>query len=483
MYKTPFKVIKNTFNNEGYKITYPNEEEYQTFKIKSRKIECICPKGHNWNVLWGNWKAGRRCFECSKINRKNSITLETVIDKFNQRGYEVLDTVDTFKGVSKQKINYKCPNGHTHSINYYDFLNGHRCIYCSGLNKTNKIDVKNELEQEGYVLLSDNIKNSKDKFDFLCPNGHTHSIRLNDWRNGVRCGKCDIKQSYQEKEIVNFLKNNNISVEENVRSIIPPKEIDIYLPDYNIGIEFNGLYWHQENKIGKDYHLKKYKECEEKGIRLISIFEDEWINSNLKVKSRLVHILNLNQDKKVFARKCEIKELTPKEARDFCNQYHIQGYYNSSIKLGLFFKKELVSVMTFCKPSIAKGGRVSSLKIWELSRFCSSIPIIGGASKLFTYFKRNYEWDEIFSYSDNRWNNGNVYKKIGLVFEKETKPNYFYVKTNNCVRYHRFNFRKSLLKTKLDNFDPNLTEVENMYRNNYFRIWDCGHKKFVLRRN
>jgi hypothetical protein len=155
------------------------------------------------------------------------------------------------------------------------------------------------------------------------------------------------------------------------------------------------------------------------------------------------------------------------------NKYHIQGKDNSNIKLGAFYNNELISVMTFSLGSIAKGSK--SIKgIYELSRFCSNYNyhIPGIASKLLTYFKQNYDWKEIFSYADRRWSNGNLYKKIGFQLWSITKPNYFYIKGLN--RIHRFNLRKRPDEPK------DITEWVLRQNEGYYRVYDCGHLKFIM---
>jgi hypothetical protein len=224
--------------------------------------------------------------------------------------------------------------------------------------------------------------------------------------------------------------------------------------------------------------------CENVGYRLITIFEDEWINKTDIVKSRLSNILDFDFNKSLYARKCIVKNINSTEARNFIERNHIQGYINSSIKIGAFYKDELVSVMTFSKASISKGSKHAE-GLWELSRFCSSGKIVGIASKMLSFFKKNYEWKSIFSYTDKRWSNGNLYEKIGFDLIKHTKPNYWYVNINQSSiveRYHRFNFRKNILSEKLQHFDSNLTEVENMRLNGYDRIWDCGNIKYIMKK-
>ncbi len=290
------------------------------------------------------------------------------------------------------------------------------------------------------------------------------------------CFPSEKTSSLSENEIKKILIDllGSEKVITNSRSIISPLELDIYIPSKNLAIEYNGLFWHSEqNNKGENYHINKTELCNKKNIQLIHIFEDEWLFNKEIVISRLKYILGISKSEKVFARKCNIKEINSNEKNNFLNEFHIQGQDNSKIKLGAFYKDELISVMTFSKGNISKGSR-SKEGVWELNRFCSSSKYIiaGIASKLLKYFRTNYSWKEIFSYADRRWSNGGLYKYLGFELDKATRPNYWYVKNNK--RIHRFNLRKK------NNEPKNIPEWKLRLDEGFYRIWDCGSLKFRL---
>lgn len=288
--------------------------------------------------------------------------------------------------------------------------------------------------------------------------------------------------SIMEKEIGEYIESilgSEIEIKTKVRGIISG-ELDIFIPSKNIAIEFNGTYWHSEisGKKSKKYHLKKTEECLSKDIRLIHIFEDEWDKKKSIVKSRLSNILNVS-NKKIYARNCNIIEIDNKECELFLENNHIQGNCRSPIRLALSINNEVVSVMTFGKMRNVLGNSSKQYE-YEMYRFCSSVNVIGGASKLLTYFIKKYSPKKITSYSDRRWSNGDVYNKLGFHLKSYTPPNYFYIKYGYCDRHSRYGFTKHKLSNKLENFDETLTEWENMQLNGYDRIWDCGHGKWEL---
>jgi len=294
-----------------------------------------------------------------------------------------------------------------------------------------------------------------------------------------RCPTCYPRQtgtSKQEQEVADFVKKLGFEIFRNDRTLIKPLELDIVVPARKVAIEYDGNYWHSEEAgIDPNYHLMKTELCENIGYRLIHIFEDEWVLKKDIVKSRLKYILNKTKECfHIGARNCVIEEISPEQKNDFLERYHIQGPDGSKVKLGAFYNNELVAVMTFSHGSLAKGIKKQDPLVWELNRFCThpNYVISGIASKLLKYFKRHYEWKEIFSYADRRWSQGNMYKQLGFDLVHQTTPNYWYI--NGIERLHRFALRKRSTDPK------DIPEWLLRLKEGYVRLWDCGSLKFVL---
>jgi len=329
----------------------------------------------------------------------------------------------------------------------------------------------------------DGSKSRKKKYKFQCikcNNEFTDTLYSGKIPRCIRCYPLTKYYSDAEKEIVEYLKSIYTGkIIENNRFILSSgRELDIFIPDKNVAIEFNGLFWHSEIGGNKDkkYHLNKTLECENQNIRLIQIFEDEWLYKQNIVKSRLKHILGLS-DRTIFARETTIKEITNMEKNNFLNQYHIQGEDKSHTKLGAFYENELVAVMTFGGLRISTGN-ISKNDEYELIRFASSVSSSGLANKLLTYFIKKYNPNKIISYADRRWtyNQNNLYDKLGFNRVSDGTPNYWYIKDGQ--RFHRFGFRKNVLREKVEKYDSSLTEWQNMQLNDYDRIWDSGNFKY-----
>ena len=292
--------------------------------------------------------------------------------------------------------------------------------------------------------------------------------------NNDSCLICYPKQelsSIKEKEIVNWLRSLNIDVIENDRDAIKPKELDIYLPKYRIAVEFNGLYYHSDKFKEKNYHINKTEECEKNNINLIHIWEDDWVYKKEIVKSIILNKLGLIKNK-IYARKTHIKEVETKQAKEFLNDNHIQGYTTSSIKIGLYYNDELISLMTF------GWRRINSQSNFELIRFSNkkNLIVVGGASKLFKYFLKNNRCGNILSYSDISIFRGGLYEELGFINDGKTSLNYYW--TDLDKKYHRFNFnKKKLIKM---GYDERLTEEEIMKNIGYYKLWSCGQIRWIF---
>lgn len=273
------------------------------------------------------------------------------------------------------------------------------------------------------------------------------------------CNPVNDNRSIKEKELFNFILNSySGKVINNWKD--GKMEIDIYLPELNVGFEFNGLYWHSDLYKNSKFHLNKSKHFKSKGVRIIHIWEDDWDFRRDVIKSQIKDILNLNE--RIFARKCYVKVISNKLCKDFLNNNHIQGNVNSVIKLGLYKGDDLLSVMTFDK---FEGRNKMQENEWNLNRFCnkSGISVVGGAGKLLSFFVKNYDVKRIISYAERSWSEGNLYHKLGFTLISDSKPDYKYILDGK--RVHKSRFRKS--RTNVSESKLNL-----------LKIWDCGKIKF-----
>ena len=340
--------------------------------------------------------------------------------------------------------------------------------------KTNEDFIKDAINLYGknaYSFDKLNYIKSSETVTIKCNTcGRYFTIEANSFLQGHGCPYHNHVSSLMEKELADFIKTlYKGKIFQNDRTVLEGKELDIYIPDKSLAFEFDGLYWHNELIKDEKYHLDKTICCENKGIRLIHIFEDEWLTKKDIWLSMISNIFGLTNNK-IYARKCIIKDVDAKEAVNFLNNNHLQGWCPSSIKIGLYYNEELVSLMTFGKSRHFVGNGKAE---YELVRFCNKLNtnVIGGASKLFHYFIKTYNPNEIISFADRRWSNGNLYDVLQFNLYNISKPNYYYV--IGSKRYNRFNFRKSILVKKY-NCPLDMSEHDFCKSQKWYRIYDCG---------
>lgn len=330
--------------------------------------------------------------------------------------------------------------------------------------------------------------NYRMKVDIVChqcnKKGVEHgvfSISAENFLAGKGCPKCGNSISIMEDEIYSFLRDNIglTDIVKRDRSILNHGELDLFVPSHNIAIEYDGLRWHSERFKGDhNYHYNKSQECEEKGIKLIHIFEDEYLFSKSIVLKKLAHIFGCNKGRRIRASKCVVREITSKESEVFLNINHLQGGCNATIHLGLFYNDELVGVQLFRK-------RTKNRDEWELVRFAvdNSLLVMGAGGKLFKYFIETYQPSSIMSFLDRRWswslNTENLYTKLGFVIDGVLQPDYRYT-NGHGKRIHKFACRKKIL-SKRHGFPLTMTEREMTEKLGLHRIYDCGLIRYIYR--
>ncbi len=458
--------IDKANNYHNYKFSY-NRVKYIN-SITDIEIECPI-HGYFWQRPSNHLRCD--CPECSKVTIKNKISKsedQCLIDFYCKHGDGYNYKLVEYKG-NKVKVDIicnKCKN--TFPQKPANHLNGQGCPYCYGTSLKDTNQFISECNGKKSIYRKSVYINNKTKIELICPIHGSYWQYPNDHQyKGCGCPDCTGRVSKQEQELQDWL-SQYIDIKCNDRTLISPLELDIVIPSKRITIEYNGLYWHSEQQ-GKDinYHLNKYNLCKDKGYRLIQIWENEWLLKKDIVKSIILNAIGKHTDK-VHGRKCEIRTITPKEARPFYDDNHIQGFKGGKHH-GLYYRGDLVSLMTIDKRN-------------ELQRFVNKRNTIvhGAFSKLLKSFNLDY----IYTFADLRYFTGDVYKNNGFELKYQIKPSFYYFRTsNNTLVYHRRMFQKKNQSQKLEFFDDSLTSNQNMINNGYHRIWDCGNLKFEIKKS
>lgn len=424
-----------------------------------------CNNKTKWFASYADYATfcSKKCFNKHKTQSGIENNHKENIKKYGE-SYRDLSTYDKTKITNLKRYGYDNP---FKNVNEIRRKNREKYGVDFHFQKHLSKDVLSKLNNKEWLIEMNHNQNKScvEISDILGINNTT--VKKAMYRLGIT-PSYNYSSSYYEKQLVDYVKSLGATVKENDRTKIYPFELDILIPEYDMAIEYCGLYWHNELHKDKNYHQNKLFRCNELGLDLLTIYEDEWHDKKDVVKNVIRYKLNKANTSKTYARECYIKNIDSNLKRDFFNETHIQGSGPSSINLGLFDKSDqLIAVM----------GLIKNNQDLILNRFSTKHTVPGGFSKLLSYVEKNIEFEKIVTFADLRWSNGNLYEKTGFIKDKMLPPDYYYV--HNNIRYHKFNFRHSKLRTLFNDYDPNKSEHENCLNNNTFRLYDCGKIKYI----
>lgn len=332
---------------------------------------------------------------------------------------------------------------------------------------------------------------SHKKVVITCPtHGDFEQTPTNHLTGKVACSPCNHMKSQQEDAIYKFM-SIFTKAEARNRTLVAPKELDIYLPEHNLAIEYCGMYWHshtdkEDEKANKHKHYDKYKAAQTQGVRVVTMYESEWLERSHVLK-RLLRAAIGKMKGRIMARKCEVRKVGPKEAKAFFEKYHPQGGAGGGSNYALFYKEKMVACMRFSF-GINDRGVGAKNSTWTLSRYATRLPVAGGASKLFKAFLKEERPIEVKSFSDNRYFSGAMYRALGFSLDQETLPDYQVWSKILGLKPKSHYQRRALPQRIIEHqvpivFDPDhspQTEQDITYAVGARRIYDCGKKKWVF---
>lgn len=402
----------------------------------------------------------------AKVQQRQKAKDDEIQKSFKAKGYQVL-SIDRNVKPDHIVVRFLCPhpNYHKHQITWKDWNTGkQRCGICFGNQVKITFDiVKESFELEGYQLLATTYVDNNTRLAYICPNSHKNETSWKIWERGHRCpcSKCNKSgTSKAEEEVRSLFSAYNPKKD---RTIIYPKELDIYFPDHKVAVEYCGLYWHSadiQDRISVAYHHNKRRACVDKDVRLITLFEDEWLQHKEICISRIKNALGASS-RRIFARQCKVREVDKDKARSFFVYNHLQGYGGAEKIFGLYYNEELVYAVSLRKPI---RSHVTDKKTIEIKRMAPTLDtmVVGGASRLFKRVKeyaRQRGYEQILSYCDKRWGTGKVYQQLGMTMIRES--NYTPSLTNGR--------RRVSIQTYAGKEIPK----------GLYKIYDCGHQTWT----
>lgn len=482
------ELAKKSFIEKARKI---HGDKYDYSKVKyvknDIKVTLICHIHGEFEITPNAHLNGQGCKKCGieRVHNAQRKTKERFIEEAKKIHGDKYDYSKVEYKNTNDKVCIICPKHGEFWQSPLKHLYGRGCRKCGrefaaqlqSLTTETFIEKAKKIHGNKYDYSKTEYRGYEEKVKIICPIHGEFEQTPDSHLQGSGCRQCSSRLSKNEDEIYNFIGDliGKENVLKSVRDILRNhSEIDIFIPSKNIGIEYNGCRWHSEQfGKGKYYHLNKTDECYKNGIRLIQIFEDEYIDKKELILNKIKHIIKCDNLQKIGARKCTVSDINYSEAKTFLNENHIQGQSKATVYIGAKYDGKLIGVMTFVRYKDNK---------WELNRFATDKNYIcqGVGGKLFSYFTKKYNPVEIKSFADRRWTTQeeNLYLKLGFELKNILEPDYRYVIDGSYKRIHKFNFRKNVLHRKYG-FPLSMTESQMAEKLNAYKIWDCGLLKYV----
>lgn len=465
----------------GNKYTYTKTK----YVNKQTKVTITCPTHGDFEQRPNNHLNGYGCSQCGNAltNKGRQLTTAQFITKAREVHGGQYSYSKTVYAHNQVKVVIICPKHGAFEQTPAHHLQGMGCSKCGGSEKgSHKKFITEAIAVHGnrYDYSRFQYVNNKTKGIIICQlHGEFQQSPNSHISTKYGCPKCKHIRSKKEVEVAEFLKSLGITVVESDRSLIAPLTLDVYLPDHQLAIEFNGVIHHSELRKPNDYHWKKSRACADKGVRLIHVWEDDWKHNQSVIEAVLANAIGITP-RGPYARKCLVMKVSRTEANVYYEQHHILGACGTSIPehYALVYKDQVQAVMSFTANSGSQRGKTGT---WELIRFVNHASVTGAAGKLFRAFLEEHNPERVLSYSDNDYFSGGVYSRLGFQHIGDVRPDYKVL--IGGVRRHKSTVRKARLAIMFPKCDiTNQTEHQICLENNIYRVYDSGKKKWEWRR-
>lgn len=461
---------------QEFREVHGDRFDYSLVEYKStmQKVVIVCPDHGAFEQTPLAHLRGQGCPQCGAKRRARSsrkTTKQFIEEAVMVHGKKYDYSLVKYR-TNKEKVRILCPRHGEFLQTPADHLSGKGCRLC-GIEKSAASRslgdgwiARMSAAHDGRYRYPDTRVLSHKRIQACCPeHGEFTVLPYSHAVGGHPCPKCSNKgASKQEDDLAQFISRLGVRIERNTRAVLCGKEIDIWLPDYSIGVEYDGLYWHSSACVHKTYHRDKWVAAKEAGVRLIMIREDEWRDKRRIVESILINALGLSKNK-TGARQCVLKEVSKDEYKQFAEENHLHGWRRASTVLGLYNGNELVACAAFVEKQTGN----------ELARFVvkNGWCVAGGLSRLATAFGKPF-----FTYCENRLFDGRGYCAAGFHAVADTKYDLSYVDLTKSkkVVLPRHLFTRKRLATRLG--VNGVSEREMAESLGYFQLWYCGHTRF-----
>ena len=459
-----------------------------------------CVRGH----LAPRFTSIGKCMDCACLDsakqnppstdRTRAYTnLETFVAAATEKHGGVYDYSRAKYVSAHTPLEVLCPHHGSFMISPTNHIQGKGCRKC-GVARTRALQVKTkevfiqqsiELWGEGVFDYSRVVySQARQPVDLRCIKHDKWFSQLpyNHLSGQMACTKCNHKRSRPQEALADFVRELGFTIEENVTrlGVLDQYEADIWVPSLGVAIEHHGLHYHSTKRASdRKVHRAKWEVAQKNGIRLVQVFEDEWNNKRGVVESRIKSILGVSP--RTFARKLSVRSVFPVDVKEFLAAHHLQGAGSAQAAYALYDNEEIVAVATFCK---ARKGSMThdASPDWEVLRYASIGTVVGGFSRLFKAFLRDYKPHRVVSYCDLRYGVGNVYKAAGFDLDSITQPDYWWVSPKDMKRIPRYQTQKHKLATHPlfgVFFTPDRTESEVCEAAGFRKLYGVGNQKWI----
>jgi len=496
-----FKAAEQRWKEFVAQYQGPFDLSRSIYRGMNHPTEFKCPT-HGWHMMAAKYiMEGRGCVHCYRegLSRKPRLTKNKVIRRFKEAHGNKYDYSRVQYGGQQKAVEIICSRHGSFFQKPEYHWKGAGCPACY---HGDVRGASQRLTTDVFVSRAQAVLPSFDFSGSVYVNSNTpvtvwcteHDAMFEANPRGLMagenpCPRCNHMKSKPEQEIADFMSLFTTVVQRD-RKIIGPKELDIYLPDLNLAIEYCGMYWHThkdqaDEKKNKLRHAEKHRLCAEQGIRLITIYETEWLERPRTMR-RLLRAATGNLRGKLMARKCELRKATNAEARAFYDTYHPQGGNGHGEHYALFWRGKMVACMRFTLGGNDRGHGAKGRQ-WTLSRYATRLSVAGAASRLFKAFVKEQQPESVKSFSDNRLFSGGMYEQLGFDLVEDVGPDYQVWSPKIGLR-PKPHYQRRVLPKRLeehgveDSFDPKTdprTEAQMTYLMGAGRIYDCGKKRWV----
>ena len=459
------------------------------------KVIITCRSHGDFLQTPDNHRLGKGCPSCKRdcVADSKRLSPEDFIKKCIDKHGGAYDYAASIYTASRCRIRILCSQHGEFLQIASNHLQGAGCPQCWEARKGNN----RLLSQEDFLAKCQEVHKGeydysdatytvgKSKLTIVCKKHGAFRQSAESHMRGVGCPRCANHESKGERSVAEFIHSLGLRVVLRSRALIGPSELDIYIPEANLAIEFCGNYYHSDmiKNHKADKHFRKFDACRKRGIHLVTLYESEW-DTRKDVVKKVLKTLVGRVDSKTYARKLICAQVGIPEARAFFEVNHLQGAPRKGTFYGLYENETLKACMGFAKGASLRGDTTT----WELLRYASAGQVIGGASRLFKMFVKENNPIDIVSFSDNRWFSGGMYETLGFTLDVESKPDYIVWSNKTKKVYHKSLFQRKSIPSRINEFgsketfdpatDPR-TEREMTKLLNCGRIYDCGKKRWV----